>query len=91
MMFEISFDRGSYLHRLQRITQEIAHHPDRSGIGDLHQHRDIGHVLAQRGVRGVRGVPHALPAEDAAPRLDLGPVGIEGVAGIAYPLRWKTL
>jgi hypothetical protein len=88
MMFEISFDRGSYLHRLQRITQEIAHHPDRSGIGDLHQHRDIGHVLAQR---GVRGVPHALPAEDAAPRLDLGPVGIEGVAGIAYPLRWKTL
>ena len=86
MMFETSFDRGSYLHRLQRITEEIAYDPDRSGMGDLHQHRDIGHVLAQR---GMRGVPHALPAEDAAPRLDLGPVGIEGMANIAYPFRAK--
>jgi hypothetical protein len=47
MMFETAFHRGPYPHRLQRIAQEITHHPDRSGMGDLHQHRNVGHVLAQ--------------------------------------------
>ena len=84
MMFEFTLDAGADGDRLHRVAQEIADHPDISGFRQLDEDRKVGAMFAQS---LVRRAPDPLPTEDAATRLDIGPLHFKGMATMAKPFR----
>ena len=82
MMFEYALDIGPDRDGLHRTAKEIAYHSHVSGIRQFHEDCEIRSVLTQS---IVRGVPDALPAEDAATRLDLDPFKVKRMAMMAEP------
>lgn len=69
---------------LHRIAQEIADHADAVGMREFNQDGDVGTMTPQD---GVRRMPNAFPAENAAAGLDLDPIGIERMAAVTKPFR----
>jgi len=82
MVLEDALDLGANFNRLHRVAQQIANHANATSLWQLDEHGKVRAVLLQG---GVRRMPDALPAKDAAARLDLRPFDIEGVAMMAYP------
>lgn len=84
VVFEYALDVSSNRDRLHRIAKQVADHANAAGVRKLDKHRDVRTMVPER---LVRGMPDALPTEDPAARLDLGPFGIEGVAVVTQPFR----
>ena len=61
MVLKDSLHRCSHTHILQRVAQQVAQHPDVSGVRQFNQHGDVRPVFAQRGVYRMMGT---LPAEN---------------------------
>jgi hypothetical protein len=79
MMLEHAFDICSDHYFLHRITQQVSHHADAAGMRQFDKYGDVRTMILEC---RVRGMPSALPAEDSAPRFDLGPFRIEGVTAM---------
>ncbi|GKQ49400.1 hypothetical protein BRSPCE3_02540 [Bradyrhizobium sp. Ce-3] len=84
MMFENPFNLFSDRDGLLGIAQEIADHAYAAGVRQLDKQSHVRPVPLQH---GVRGMPHALPTENATGWLDLSPRWIKGVTMMAYPFR----
>ena len=84
MMFEHTVDIRPDRDVLHRIAQEVSDHADKTCLRQLDKDRDVRAMLFER---RVRGMPDPLPTEDAAPRFDLDPFRIEGMAAVTQPLR----
>jgi len=84
MMLEHAFNIRSDHNFLHRITQQIADHAYAIGVRQLDKYRDVRTMIPED---RMGRMPDTLPAEDAAPRFDLGPLRIERVAAVAQPFR----
>ena len=84
MMLEHAFNFCADHNFLRRIAQQVAHHAHAIGMRQFDKYGDVGTMLPKN---RVGGVPDTLPTEDAAPRFDLSPFGIEGVATVTQPFR----
>jgi hypothetical protein len=84
MMFEYPFDIGSNRNRLHGIAKQIADH---ANIACMRQFDDHGKVSAMLLERCMRGMPDALPVEDATAGRDLYPIWIKRVTMMTDPLR----
>src|SRR5207253_8861562 len=65
-------------------ADQVTDHADIAGVRELDEHDDVWRRV---GERAVDRVPDALPAVDAAGRLDRGPLRGERPASVADPLR----
>ena len=84
MMLEHALNLSSDHNFLRRIAQQVAHHAHAIGTRQLDKYGDVGTMLPKN---RVGGMPDTLPTEDAAPRFDLSPFGIEGVTAVTQPFR----
>jgi hypothetical protein len=83
VMFEYAFNIRSNDDGPHCIAQQVAYHSHTTGMRDFHEHGEVRTVVPER---RVGRMPDTLPTEDPAARFDLGPVWIEGMAAMAYPL-----
>jgi hypothetical protein len=84
MMLEHAFNLRSDHHFLHRITQQIADHPHAIRTGQLDKYCDVRSMIPEH---RMGRMPDTLPAEDAAPWVDIGPLGIERVTAVTQPFR----
>lgn len=84
MMLEHTFNVCANHNFLHRIAQQVTDHAHVTGMREFDKHGDVGTVVLED---RVGRVPDTLPTEDAAPRFDLSPFGIEGVTAMAQPFR----
>jgi hypothetical protein len=84
MMLEHALNLSSDHNFLHRIAQQVTDHAHVTGMREFDKHSDVGTVVLED---RVGRVPDTLPTEDAPPRIDLSPFGIEGVATVTQPFR----
>jgi hypothetical protein len=86
MMLEHAFDVCPDHNFLHRITQQVSYHAHAAGMRQFDKNGDVRTMIPEC---RVRRMPRAFPAENPAPRFDLGPFRIEGVTAMTQPFRAK--
>ena len=84
MMLEHALNLRSDHNFLRRVAQQVAHHAHAIGVRQFDKYGEVGTMHPKK---RVGGMPDTLPTEDAPPRFDLSPFGIEGVATVTQPFR----
>lgn len=75
VIFKCGNNRHAYVNRLIAIPQEIADHPNVSGMGQFDQNDNIGDLVLQR---RLNGMPDSLPTIYDTSAFDLYPFHVVG-------------